>query len=484
MEENIKRLLFNRNIEINKTESNTVLKLLDNLRVAELNKAISESENQIIEIFHMYRDREFFKENQLFILNANAKKEYDYIFDLSDYPNIIIKEIKGLDNIGLAYDSESMRIHGTPKVANTIDLQIVFYNKLDPNQVSDIKIIPFIINADPKDLWLDKESDKGAKYAKTDFEIYSGNFLDKKIVVASKRGRSHAHEGLFRDDDFKVETLSDGWAIITVADGAGSAKYAREGSKLATEIIISKFSSELVLDELNKSVVSYYNTENVIEVPVPESEKVQESEEILNTDKLETDNNKVAYKNSIINILYKSVVAVHNDLRDFSIKEEIQLKELNTTLIFALCKKYDFGYVLLTFGVGDCPINIINTENSHVDLLNTLDVGDFGGGTRFITMGEIFNNSNMANRFSINMYDDFSKLFLMTDGIYDPKFVTENKLEDIETWSKFLVDLDGLNEEKIKVDFTNDVEIAAQLLNWMDFWSKGNHDDRTLAIVY
>ena len=72
----------------------------------------------------------------------------------------------------------------------------------------------------------------------------------------------------------------------------------------------------------------------------------------------------------------------------------------------------------------------------------------------------------------------------MTDGIYDPKFVTENKLEDLDTWNIFLKDLDGNNEDSAKVNFEDDSEIEKQLLNWMDFWSKGNHDDRTLVIIY
>lgn len=99
-------------------------------------------------------------------------------------------------------------------------------------------------------------------------------------------------------------------------------------------------------------------------------------------------------------------------------------------------------------------------------------------------MPEIFSNPNMGARFSINKYDDFSKLVLMTDGIYNPKFVTENKLEDLNAWNIFLEDLDGKNEDLAKVDFKNDEDIENQLLKWMDFWNKGNHDDRTLAIIY
>jgi hypothetical protein len=73
----------------------------------------------------------------------------------------------------------------------------------------------------------------------------------------------------------------------------------------------------------------------------------------------------------------------------------------------------------------------------------------------------------------------------MTDGIYDPKFVVEANLEKSEKWIEFMEDLKGKNEDNVAVEFDpENTQIADQLSKWMDFWSQGNHDDRTLAIVY
>ncbi len=117
--------------------------------------------------------------------------------------------------------------------------------------------------------------------------------------------------------------------------------------------------------------------------------------------------------------------------------------------------------------------------------MNWIDVGEFGGGTRFITMPEIFKNENFATRFGFKLVDDFSYLILMSDGIYDPKFVVEANLTKIKKWKELLADLDGKNEDKIKVELKpGNKEIANQFSAWMDFWSQGNHDDRTLAIVF
>ncbi len=129
---------------------------------------------------------------------------------------------------------------------------------------------------------------------------------------------------------------------------------------------------------------------------------------------------------------------MHNQLKEFADKTQISNPDLfnnpkaksnidyfHSTLIFALFKKYDFGYIIQTFGVGDCPIAVMNKDKTETTLLNWLDVGEHGGGTRFITQPDIFHSSErpMATRFNLKVIDDFSYLFLMTDGIYDAKFV-------------------------------------------------------------
>jgi hypothetical protein len=57
-------------------------------------------------------------------------------------------------------------------------------------------------------------------------------FLGQKIVVVSKRGRSHANVGSFRDDDFAFKTLTIQVEYSSSFDGAGSASLSREGSNV------------------------------------------------------------------------------------------------------------------------------------------------------------------------------------------------------------------------------------------------------------
>jgi len=459
MEKLLNEILKEHQIEKNKLVDSTILKLMDNAKVNELSQSITDLKSQILQIFNMNKDKEEFKEAQISIPNANVKKEYQFCFDSSLFPKIQINNIKNLDLVGLQFDAEKACISGIPTNANQIDIEIEFFCKEDNNFEMDIKKIPFIVNADPKDLWMNKPSPTDSRFPKEENVTFSSSFIDKKIVVASKRGRSHAHEGTFRDDDFLVKFLPDDWNVVAVADGAGSAKFARAGSKFVTENIVESFNSETFLQSLSSEVLSYFDVQS-------------------------TDDIKIKNKTFIVNSLYKNIKQLHEALNQFAISEEINLKDLHTTLIFCLVKKFEFGYVILSFGVGDCPINVISKDETDVKLLNILDVGEFSGGTRFITMSDIFSRPDMADRFGINCFNDFSKLILMTDGIYDPKFVVESKLENLESWKNFLRDLDGENEDQIKVDFAEDQNIESQLSDWMDFWSKGNHDDRTLAIIY
>lgn len=59
------------------------------------------------------------------------------------------------------------------------------------------------------------------------------------VVAASKRGRSHAQDGKYRDDHFRIRAdAATGWHILVVADGAGSAELSREGSRIACDCVM------------------------------------------------------------------------------------------------------------------------------------------------------------------------------------------------------------------------------------------------------
>ena len=300
-------------------------------------------------------------------------------------------------------------------------------------------------------------------YWKADNTTAVSDFIDKKIVISSKRGRSHANVGSFRDDDFAFKNLEKtGWSVLAVSDGAGSAALSRKGSELACNLVVSYFEENFTEDYLK----------DFDQILLSHHEKTDE-------------NSSKKISRFVYDNMSKAAYHVHKQLAAFAASVEKPLKDFHSTLIFALVKKYEFGYAILSFGVGDCPIGLVSKDLSAIKLMNWLDVGEFGGGTRFITMPEIFQSDKFSTRFGFKLVDDFSYLMLMTDGIYDAKFVVEANLEKIANWKEFIEDLKGKNDDGAAVDFSySNAAIADQLSRWMDFWNPGNHDDRTLAIIY
>ena len=106
------------------------------------------------------------------------------------------------------------------------------------------------------------------------------------------------------------------------------------------------------------------------------------------------------------------------------------------------------------------------------------DEGEYGGQTRFLTMPEVFSDASaLYRRLRFRLVDDFSALFLMTDGVSDPKFETTNNLKNAEKWDALW---DELTAAKA---LTNAAESKQALLEWLGFPSPGNHDDRTLLVL-
>ena len=58
-------------------------------------------------------------------------------------------------------------------------------------------------------------------------------------------------------------------------------------------------------------------------------------------------------------------------------------------------------------------------------------------------------------------------------------FETDANLNKIEKWNDLW---ENIGKEVELAD--DNSESQYQLLKWLDFWSPGNHDDRTIAILY
>lgn len=432
----------------------------------------------------------------LCIPNAKETQEYAQTVQMPEVaspllPNVEIslKEVKGLapDTHGLsltvAPDGKSFTIAGKPSLESfrkdggvaesTFELTLCYTFKgidMPADRPLLEKKIPFVINQDPRKLWkklpVDWEHMPEPKYEKADtqnayvkVEALPDGTPQKDIVAASKRGRSHAQEGKPRDDHFRMEHMNNGWYIMAVADGAGSAKFSRKGSQIACDVAVDHCKLQLIDSEAFEAAIAEYDRLK------------DESEEEA----------RKAVGNYIYSIVGTAAFKAHKAINAEAAAMKQPAKAYATTLLLSVCKKFSFGWFVASFWVGDGAICLYDRHAHTAKILGVPDEGEYAGQTRFLTMPEIFKDAKaLYQRLRFYIVDDFTALFLMSDGVSDPKFETDANLNNPDKWDALW---DDLRDNRVELTDDNE-ETKDQLLDWLDFWSPGNHDDRTIAILY
>ena len=400
--------------------------------------------------------------------NGKVGQPYNFVFSTEKIGLTEIEDFwfADLEPVGLAFDPETDTITGTPKVAGEQSIKLFLKRKgwTEGKPVFERKLT-LTVNPDPRSLWQDKLSDKSDPYWKPDsasqfLKVESTGLLlkteRKDVVAASQRGRSHAHEGIFRDDDFGMDyDKNTNWYIITVADGAGSCKASRKGSQIACQTVVNVCKSQL------------------------ETQHKDFEHLIRELSKDRSDANRKKMGDALYGIVGTAVFKAYKNIEEEATKSGREVKDFSTTLIVSICKKFKFGWFVGAFWVGDGGIGIYNKNTRFLKVLGESDGGEFAGQTRFLTMPEITQPAELYRRLRFDIVDEFTALILMTDGITDPKFETDANLLKIEKWDELWADLSKEVEFK-----DNNEKSAEQLLKWLDFWSPGNHDDRTIAILF
>ena len=95
-------------------------------------------------------------------------------------------------------------------------------------------------------------------------------------------------------------------------------------------------------------------------------------------------------------------------------------------------------------------------------------------------MPEIWaDGATVMKRIEFDVVEDFTAVIAMTDGVSDPKFHTDHNMLQQENWDKLWDEL----SETVTFDHDN-LDAPEQMLEWLDFWAAGEHDDRTIAILF
>lgn len=385
-----------------------------------------------------------------YIANGKLNQFYQEKICFKENLDILVdyESIEFLDDLGLK--SANNMISGLPNASGTTNISFN-YRYLGENFKSNLKLV---IVADPKDLWEVHEPPEDSKlYKEHEFYkslTYKQNDYEYKILAASRRGRSHEHNGSFRDDHFEYKILDHDPSIVilAVADGAGSAQYSREGSRIATEKTISFLNTELVNNTAFQKLENYDFNDG------PTSEVNKELVQNWNISVTELFRSTTQYA---IEQIQQQVDNIQSTFREFA-----------TTLQIVIVKHVQDKRFISSFWIGDGAISIYNPNK--VRLLGETDGGDYVGQTVFLNP-----NLEPIHRYiRISIADKNDWLFLMTDGVSDPYFDTDQELSSLDSWTQFVDEY----EEVCKSD--ND---GSLLSNKLHFFKKGHHDDRTLVVV-
>ena len=351
---------------------------------------------------------------------------------------------------GLCYDNADAKLHGTPTNAGEYDLTVMLRPAAHPDRPEVERKFHLTINPDPRSLWKNLPSDPALPFAKPDDAVAALEADELRWLGASRRGRSHAHEAKPRDDDFTFSRLSNGWHISVASDGAGSAKFSRRGSQLACEITL-KWLSERLGDGLDSLVEAWFSGT--------------------------ADDSLGRLKSELYTLLGGAAFETHQGLAAEATQHGAEARDFNATYIAVIAKQFDDEWLVASFTIGDGGAGLLD-ENGGLKVLSTPDGGEFAGQTVFVTMPSVFKDpAALMRRVHCHRLASLKMIVLMTDGVTDPKFETDTNFETPSYWhslsTEVLAAIDGAADSPAAAD---------TLLTWLDFWSPGNHDDRTIII--
>ena len=360
---------------------------------------------------------------------------------------------KGLQEIGVSVDETTQEFVCSPAVSGEHRIEADFTHPDRPHHpvISETTLVT--INPDPDSLWKNIEPPADAPFPKTSTACEKLSTPFSRVFAASMRGRSHAHEGSFREDDYRVSFHeASGWHLLSAADGAGSAKMSRRGSELACETsqaMLKKWLNDGGAAKLEEALVPLVR---------------------------EGDPGKLKQQ-----LYHWLVAAAHSSLKAI-IAQAAELdpprpaKDFHTTLLICAAKKSSDGWVLVSFTIGDGGVGIRRADGTPIAFCEP-DSGEFSGQTVFLTVNNVFDDAEKnMKRLHAAFVEDPSAIVLMTDGITDPRFPTEASLKDKTCWDNFWAEV----SEAARFE---DEGAEVRLLQWLSFKSPGNHDDRTVVLL-
>lgn len=405
----------------------------------------------------------------------NARAGDDYRQRLEAIPvtadSVEFCELNHPAGLTLGVDRMTGIVTGTFDTPGDYPLTVVYRFTSEPEHLRRTTLTVTVL-PDPKKMWQDLPTQPDAPYWKADADCAQLVDGDFRIVAASKRGRSHAHVGSFRDDDFRIAQVAgaDGanWQVAILADGAGSARFSRQGAAIICTQALSRLEAALQGERgvlVDDAVLAYQR-----------DRAAGEDKAALAL--------RAVLSGVVGNAAYYAAKGIMDECA--AVKDSLQAvpKDYASTALIAVCKRYEFGTLSAAYWVGDGAVGVYSTQDG-VTLLGDVDSGEFSGQTRFLEGAEVTQDALLRRtRFAVSPH--LTALVLMTDGVSDPRFETDARLARPADWDALWHELDAtlqLAAPALAPAPAPAPGIAQRLLDWLDFWSPGNHDDRTIALM-
>jgi len=248
---------------------------------------------------------------------------------------------------------------------------------------------------------------------------------DWALVAASRRGKMHAHRGIFREDAFAVDAAG-AWHLLVVADGGGSCRLSRVGSQLVATAAVQTMTQLLA----------------------PLSGRERPVGVILEA------------------VLKKGIEAAGTALEAEAERREIATGELGTTFLALAHRSMPDGDWVGIAQIGDGVI-ALELEDGEIRTLGNPDVGATAGVTLFLTSRPW---EEWLDRVAVYHLERPLRLAAaLCDGVADDFFPYEQFLHLLFEQFHRVIEQPMPNES---------------LMQLLGYEKKGSFDDRTAVLLY
>jgi hypothetical protein len=245
-----------------------------------------------------------------------------------------------------------------------------------------------------------------------------------KLAAASRRGKTHAHAGTFRDDAVAIGSTAY-WNLLAVSDGAGTAPLSRVGSNLAVSVAVAAMKEAM---------------------PDPPSTE------------------------DVGRAIWAGLRAAYQAIKGFATDQNVSPSDLSCTLQLLIHWPQESGCLVGVAHVGD-GIVTAETPDGQFYLLTDPDTDpEDSSRTLFLTSGPL---RNWLERAKVYQFDDpLDIVALITDGLSG----------DLEPYVDLLhPNLFEVLRRRVLCYPLPDREAA--LLAMIGYDRRGSFDDRTIAVL-